>query len=106
WIYFMRDAAIMTALPVDLENVPEIKNAFELLESIEMSDLEKTYYDNRVKWFKNEESALKTAKKEAVFEEKRTTALILVKMGLSIFSIAEATGLPDAEIEKLAKDNF
>lgn len=106
WIHFMRDAAVMTELPADLENVPEIKTAFELLESIEMSELEKTYYDNRVKWFRNEESALKTAKKEAVFEEKRKTAIILVKMGLSIFSIAEATGLPDAEIEKLAKDNF
>ncbi|MGL4403506.1 MAG: hypothetical protein ACRCTS_07290, partial [Fusobacteriaceae bacterium] len=59
-----------------------------------------------VKGFKNEEAALRTAKKQAVFEEKRKTALILVKMGLSFFSIAEATGLPDVEIEKLAKDNF
>ncbi|MGL4402392.1 MAG: Rpn family recombination-promoting nuclease/putative transposase, partial [Fusobacteriaceae bacterium] len=71
WTYFMRDAAIMTTLPSDLENILEIKTAFDLLEDIEMSELEKNYYDNRVKGFKNEESALRTAKKEAVFEEKR-----------------------------------
>lgn len=106
WTHFMRDAAIMHSLPQDLDDVLEIKTAFELLDTIEMSELEKNYYDNRIKWFKNEESALKTAKKEAVFEEKRKTALILIKMGLSPFSIAEATGLPDSEIEKLTKDNF
>ncbi|MGL5962812.1 MAG: Rpn family recombination-promoting nuclease/putative transposase [Fusobacteriaceae bacterium] len=106
WTHFMRDASVMTELPGDLVSTTEIKTAFDLLDDIEMSESEKVYYDNRLKWFKNEESALRTAKKEAVFEEKRKTAIILSKMGLSLFSIAEATGLPDTEIEKLSKDNF
>ena len=65
------------------------------------SQLEKMAYDEKMREFWDREAQLGTAERKGIDLGKKTTAVNLKNMGFSAADIAKATGLPEAEIEKL-----
>lgn len=64
---------------------------------------ERDAYEDRLKWFMIEDSALKEGKEEGRQEEKLQIAIALKAKGVAISIISESTGLSIDEIKKLNK---
>lgn len=104
-------------MPAVLKNDPEIGPALEALEHLYLTAEEREIYEARLKWLRDERSAIKSAEKKALKKgiekgmqqgiekgrtaEKLAIAHNLLKAGLLPSIIAESTGLPLKQIEKL-----
>lgn len=112
WTYFLKEAGAFDKIPKILEEVGTIKRALELLENINMTADERETYEARLKWLRDEESALTTAKEEGIEigkeigkEEGKLEAKKIIAKGLiGIIDdelIAEKTGLSIEIIKSL-----
>jgi predicted transposase/invertase (TIGR01784 family) len=95
----------------------EIKMAIELLASISRDEIERAHYRSR-KMFRMDmehglavsreeglQEGLKQGLKEGRNEKSREIALNLLKIGVPVHTVADTTGLPQAEIETLRSGN-
>jgi predicted transposase/invertase (TIGR01784 family) len=106
WIYFVKNAGTMTMIPRELEEPKELREAFEAAKQMKWSKEELEAYDARGIYIQDERGridyALEEGKREGKIEGKTETAKELLKMGIEIEKIAQATGLKKEEIEKIS----
>jgi len=100
-------------------NIPELKKAIGVLKIMNFSPEEREEYEDRLKWLRIEANSLKKAeargrkegleegikegRKEGLEEGRKEVALVLLKQGLQVNQISEATGLSDEEVLSLRK---
>jgi predicted transposase/invertase (TIGR01784 family) len=88
------------ALPGKL-NVPEIKQALDVLEHINMKEDEREAYESREKWMRIQKSALKKQFLEGKVKGKEEIAKKMLEKGQSVELVSEITGLSKESVEKL-----
>ena len=114
WSAFLARAERYTAatLPSELSEDPVIKKAMEVFETTRLDDYDRNTYEGRLKWLRDETSALETkylrGKEEGLEEgiaigEERGKAELIKAMkvaGLPIATISEITGLSVGDVER------
>ena len=114
WAAFLTRHDLLKAdrLPKELDN-DSLKKALTVLNVMNFNDEERELYEDHLKWLRIEANTLKKAenkareeglaegKAEGKAERDIAIAKNLLKLGLPLDSIAEATGLPLDQIEKL-----
>jgi predicted transposase/invertase (TIGR01784 family) len=114
WAAFLTRHDLLKAdrLPKELDN-DSLKKALTVLNVMNFNDEERELYEDHLKWLRIEANTLKKAenkareeglaegKVEGKAERDIAIAKNLLKLGLPLDSIAEATGLPLDQIEKL-----
>jgi predicted transposase/invertase (TIGR01784 family) len=98
-------------LPKELEEIPTIKKALEVLDGMSFNEEERESYEARLKWLRDEEMALKTAEKrgelrgreEGIKEGIKETARNFLDI-LDNQTISKKTGLTIEEVENLRKE--
>ena len=101
WVYFIKHAHELNAIPKELARRPELEEAFELLTSGNLSEADLALYDKEVDVRRVELNALAKAKAEGELKKARETANNLLAKRMPIADIAEVTGLSIEEIKKL-----
>ena len=63
WVNFLEKAEVYSKydIPLELEEVPTIRKAIELLDNMSLSPEERESYEARLKWLRDEEMGLKKA---------------------------------------------
>jgi predicted transposase/invertase (TIGR01784 family) len=100
WYFFLKNLAGFQQIPAILRE-PVFERAFETAEIANMSPEESLVYESHLKAYRDNESALSTAKREGIAEGKAEIARSMKKDGMSIVLIAKHTGLSENEIERL-----
>jgi len=107
WVAFLN-----MAYEFDKDNIPEelaadeaVKKAIEKLDVMYLDKEEREIYENDLKRLRIQKSELRTAERkgreEGKVEGKIEVAKQLLQMGMDSITIIKATGLDEAEIEKL-----
>ncbi len=110
WSTFLlrRDLLSKAKLPASLDDAP-VKKAINVLNVMNFSDEEREIYEGKLKWLRIEANTLKKyeekgreeGREEGRKEEKLEIAHALLKQGLAIKHISEATGLSEKELKYL-----
>lgn len=106
WLAFLtrQDLLQKNNLPPKLDN-PGLKKALTVLEVMNFSELEHQAYEERLKWFWVEESALKKAEEKGFargeLHQKIAIAKTLLASGMCVDLVAKCCGLSIKEIESL-----
>ena len=121
WLAFLtrHDLLKLDALPQEFNN-PSLKKALNVLEVMNLTDIERDFYDDHLKFLRMEFSTLKKAEEkgrekgreegieigEARAEKKndskiKTIALELLREGMPVIAVSRITGLPIQEVEAL-----
>ena len=113
WVNFLKKAEMYSKnkLPKELEEIPTIKKALEVLDGMSFNEEERESYEARLKWLRDEEMALKTAEKrgelrgreEGIKEGIKETARNFLDI-LDNQTISKKTGLTIEEVENLRKE--
>ncbi len=104
WVYFIKHAHELNAIPKELARRPELEEAFELLKSGNLSEADLALYDKEVDMRRVDLNALAKAKNDGIAEGKAEAMLEFAKSLLTVLPIeiiAEKTGLSIDEIKKL-----
>jgi len=121
WVNFLKKAEMYSKnkLPKELEEIPTIKKALEVLDGMSFNEEERESYEARLKWLRDEEMALKTAEKrgeqrgreegikEGIKEGEKQKALEIAKELLELLdnqTISKKTGLTIEDVENLTKE--
>ena len=104
WLFVLKNMAKFDKIPVYLRKTI-FEKVFELATYSKLGKEERMAYNDSMKrkWdaYSVKQTAFNDGKKEGIMEGKRTIARELLKKGLSIDLIAEATGLSNEEIAQL-----
>jgi predicted transposase/invertase (TIGR01784 family) len=121
WVAFLKNAEKYDReyIPQELAEIDSIKKANELLDIMSLSKEEREYYEDKLKWLRDEQAAIKTAlnkglkegraegRVEGRAEGQRERAIKIAKkmleMGIDIQQIIIATELTEEDIRKLMK---
>jgi predicted transposase/invertase (TIGR01784 family) len=96
-------------IPAQLAEIKSIEKAIRVLDAMYLNEDERELYEARLKWLRDEEMALKKAeekgreegRREGVEEGKKEMVNNLLKLGVEIDKIIEASGLSKEEIQNL-----
>lgn len=109
WLTFLSRSDLLdrNKLPKELSD-PNLAKALSVIEEMNFTKMEREAYEEHLKWLRVEANTLRKTENEAYKrgeikgreEEKMEIAKNLIKQGLSIESIASATGLSINEIKK------
>jgi len=113
WIYFMKSSRLLKSVPEVMGNVPEIRQAFEIAQTSnmtrkELDDLEKSefyIYDQQTFVERAFQKAFKQGRQEGERIAKLTIARQLLPM-LDDGAISDSTGLSVSEIAALRNNNI
>ena len=118
WAAFLTKYDLLEKKQDEFPSEPDyssLKKALNVINVMSLSDKERDLYENRLKWLRDESSALKKkyekglaegkaeGKAEGLAEGKIETALSLLKQGVDESIIIKATGLSAKQIEELKK---
>ncbi len=110
WVQFLNNATKYSVqnLPQELR-IPAILKATDALEHINFTAEERETYEARLKWLRDEEMALKKAKREGLEEGMQKATINIVKQmlnsGLEISMIQKITGLSQLKIQQIQENN-
>ena len=106
WSAFLtrNDLISKAKLPQSLDDAP-VKKAIEVLSVMNFTDEEREAYEDHLKWLRIEANSLKKAEEKGREEGEKNKSLeiaaALLKQGLPISQISEATGLSPEELKSL-----
>ncbi len=100
WLYFIKHLEDFQTIPSILAD-DVFNQAFEKAEIAKFGQIELANYENSLKIYRDLKSVIDTAFFDGKLEGKLETAKSLKKIGVSIETIIEATGLSKEEIELL-----
>ena len=106
WSAFLtrNDLLSKAKLPQSLDDAP-VKKAIEVLSVMNFTDEEREAYEDHLKWLRIEANSLKKAEEKGREEGKKNKSLeiaaALLKQGLPVSQISEATGLSAEELKSL-----
>ena len=103
WTSFLTsaDRYDQATMPIELKREPDILRAIETLEHLYFTEEEREIYEARLKWLRDEQSAIKSAEIRGGEREKLQIARRMLSSGIPVSSIAELTGLTVDFIESL-----
>ena len=114
WTEFLKKAHKYNKdkIPAELSQIKSIEKAIKTLDTMYLNEEEREVYEARLKWLRDEEMALKKAEKKGmekgiekgIEKNRKETAKRLLKLGLEIEKIVEATQLDRKKIEKIKRD--
>ncbi|MBN2743434.1 MAG: PD-(D/E)XK nuclease family transposase [Marinilabiliaceae bacterium] len=100
WLFVLKNLNKLERIPDKLrENI--FGKLFETAEIARFTPEQARSYEDSLKYYRDLRNSLDTARDEGKNEEKMDVALRALKKGLSSKDIAELTGLPESEIEKM-----
>jgi len=104
WVKFLKkaDEYSVSTLPNELQEVPTIRRAMEVLDTMNLSYEEREFYESRLKWIRDEKAALLSAEQRGWRKAQEEFALRLLKQGISVEEVAKGLNLPMHEVESLA----
>jgi predicted transposase/invertase (TIGR01784 family) len=100
WIYFMKYAMTITDVPEVMDSVPEIHQAFDIANQVNLSPQELEDIERREMFIYDQQGAIIKAVKEALQEEKLAIARQLLDR-LDDATISQTTGLSIEDVRKL-----
>ncbi len=100
WLYFIKHLEDFQTIPTIFSD-EVFSQAFEKAELAKFGQTELASYENSLKIYRDLKGVIDTAFDEGKIEGKIETAKSLKKLGISVETIIEATGLTKLEIEKL-----
>ena len=106
WSAFLtrNDLLSKAKLPQSLDDAP-VKKAIEVLSVMNFTDEEREAYEDHLKWLRIEANSLKKAEEKGREEGEKNKSLeiatALLKQGLPVSQISEATGLSAEELKSL-----
>jgi len=105
WIAFLtrRDLLNKDNLPPKLDN-PALKKALHVLEVMSFGDAEREAYESHLKWLRIESNTLKKYEAKVKEETTQKIAKWMIKKGLPLEEICEATELPMEAVRALAAE--
>ena len=105
WCYLFKQGTKLEELPIEFAKDEGVSEAIETLEKHKWSDAELLAYEQKRDFDNNLQNNLILSREEGIKEgelkAKQETARILLKMGLSVGQIIEATQLSESEIQAL-----
>ena len=104
WIYFMKSALTLDAIPTEVADVPEIQQAFQIADRINLTPQELEDLEKREMYIYDQQGALMLAKSEG--ERQKTIAI--ARKSLPILDdgqISEITGLSLEEVRSLRQSS-
>jgi len=99
WIYFIKFARSLTAIPENMDNIPELHKAFEIANQADLTPAELEDLERREMFIYDQQGAVNLGREE----EKRGIARNLLDR-LNDEAIAEVTGLSIKAVEKLRQE--
>ncbi|WP_027340821.1 Rpn family recombination-promoting nuclease/putative transposase [Halonatronum saccharophilum] len=116
WTEFLKKAHEYNKdkIPAQLAEVESIQKAIKVLDTMYLNEDERELYEARLKWLRDEEMALKKAEEKGMARgiqkgmEKGKKEMVdnLLKLGVEIDKIAQASGLTKEEIRELRNSNM
>ena len=102
WSAFLtrNDLISEAKLPQSLDDAP-VKKAIEVLSVINFTDEEREAYEDHLKWLRIEANSLKKAEERGEKNKALKIAATLIKQGLPLSQISEATELTAEELKSL-----
>jgi len=100
WIYFIKFARSLTAIPENMDNIPELHKAFEIANQADLTPVELEELERREMFIYDQQGAVNLGREQAREQEKRAIARNLLDL-LDDRAIAEVTGLSIKAVEKL-----
>jgi predicted transposase/invertase (TIGR01784 family) len=100
WIYFMKYAMTITDVPEIMDSVPEIHQAFDIANQVNLSPEELEDIERREMFIYDQQGAILKAAQEARQEEKLAIARQLLDR-LDDATISQTTGLSIEDVRKL-----
>jgi predicted transposase/invertase (TIGR01784 family) len=100
WLYFIKNAPELTAVPENMKTVPELEKAFKIAEQSNLTREELEDLERREVFIQDQRNAIIKAKKQGEKEKAREIAKKLRNM-LDTDKVCEMTGLSVDEIEAL-----
>ena len=106
WVNFLKKAGLYSQnyLPRELEEVETIKKAVDILEKMYFTDEERELYEAGLKWYRDYDMGLMTAKIEGKIEGEVLTIIKFLDV-LDNETIAKKTGKTIEEIENIRREN-
>ena len=103
WIYFIKFARSLTAIPENMENIPELQKAFEIADRADLTPSELEDLERREMFIYDQQGAINLGRERGREEEKRAIARNLLDR-LNDEAIAQVTGLSIEAVEKLRQE--
>jgi predicted transposase/invertase (TIGR01784 family) len=100
WLFFLKNARQLEAIPSGLDQTPEIRAAFEIANEVNLSANELEELEKREIFIHDQRNAIKLAVRRGREERQREIAKGLLSM-LGDGAIAQVTGLSEKEIQSL-----
>jgi len=101
WIYFLKNAGSLEYIPHNMENTPEIVEAFEIANTAGLSAEELEIQHKRRDFIWLQKGATAKAKADGIKEGVLNTARNMKTNGIDVQTIASCTGLSTEEISDL-----
>lgn len=100
WLYFIKNAPELTAVPANMQTIPELEKAFKIAQQSNLTREELDDLEKREFFIQDQRNAIIKAKKEAKKQDSQEIAKKLRDI-LDIDKVSEVTGLSIEEIEAL-----
>jgi len=114
WVDFLKKAGEYTKedMPSKLREIPTITKALEVLENMSLSEKEREKFEARLKWLRDEKSALVSAEKRGLERglekgaKQKTYSIIKnsMKKNLDIADICDIVELSEEEVKQIIKE--
>ncbi|WP_377479432.1 MAG: Rpn family recombination-promoting nuclease/putative transposase [Microcoleus anatoxicus] len=100
WLYFMKYAVTITEIPPVMDSVPEIHQAFDIADRVNLSPEEIANIERQEMFIYDQQGAIIKATKDALQKQKLTIARQLLDR-LDDTTIAQITGLSVQDVQNL-----
>ena len=104
WIYFMKSARSLSSIPENMDDIPEINQAFEIANQANLTPAEREDLDRREMFIYDQQGAINLGREEGMAEGKKAAEIAIARKLLPILddeAIAQTTGLSLAEVKAL-----
>lgn len=104
WIYFMKNARSLTAVPETMDSIPEIHQAFDIANQAKLSREEVEDLDRREQFIYDQQGAIIKAVQEGIEQGMREKAIAIARQLLSQLdnaTISQVTGLSVEDVQNL-----
>ncbi|MDY6806292.1 MAG: Rpn family recombination-promoting nuclease/putative transposase [Cyanobacteriota bacterium] len=108
WLYFLKEARKLESIPLQMQDIDQIKDAFEIAMETNMSAAELEELQRREIFIQDQQNAIKLARRLGREEGKKESSVEIAQRLLSVLddeAISQATGLSLEEVKKLRENN-
>lgn len=107
WIYFLKSARSLDAVPETMGEIPEIRKAFEVANQANLTREELEDLEKREIWIHDQRNAIRRATRQGKEQGMREAQIQIAKRLLDVLDeemICQTTGLSLEEVQRLKRD--